>query len=136
MPFTILPDGSERLYRIHALIDTGCELNLIKRGLLPPMYFNIPKTSIRLVTANGTQLGGGTKQTVQNLKTIGQSPHEVVNLEFQTLFFEAEIACDAILSFKWLSQYNLDVLCRRHGLQLNTTDIYFIPGLDETQVPE
>jgi hypothetical protein len=67
---------------------------------------------------------------------MGKSPHEVVNLEFQTTLFEAEIACDAILSFKWLSQFNLDVLCRRHGLQLNTTDIYFIPGLDESQVPE
>ena len=81
-------------------------------------------------------MGGGTRQTVQNLRTMGKSPHEVVNLEFQTTLFEAEIACDAILSFKWLSQFNLDVLCRRHGLQLNTTDVYFIPGLDKTQVPE
>jgi hypothetical protein len=136
MPFTIRPEGSDQVYNIHALIDTGCELNLIKRGLLPLKYFKAPKTSIRLVTANGSQLGGGNRQTFQKLWTFGQSSHEGVNLNFGTWFFEAEIACDAILSFRWLSQCNLDVLCKRHGLQLNDKDTFFIPGLDETQVPE
>ena len=91
MPFTITPEGSDHVYYVHALIDTGCELNLIKRGLLPLRYFRSPKTSIRLVTANGSQLGGGTKQTVQNLRTIGQSPLEVVNLEFQTFFLKPKL---------------------------------------------
>jgi hypothetical protein len=57
MPFYIIQDGSEQVYHIHALIDTGCELNLIKRGLLPLKYFKTPKTSIRLVTANGSHGG-------------------------------------------------------------------------------
>ena len=88
------------------------------------------------MTANDSHLGGGTRQTVQILRTIGRNPHDAIELQFITGFFEAEIACDAIFSFRWLSEFNLDVLCKRHGLQMNAIEPYFIPGLDETQVPE
>ena len=70
--FHMYPDGIDQVaYVINALIDTGCEINLIKSGFLPYRYFQRSTSTLRLVAANGGRLGGGGRKTRQDLYTVG-----------------------------------------------------------------
>ena len=51
--------GNGEKVPMDALIDTGCEVNIIRTGLVPPQYFTPSLTRINLVTANGSPLGEG-----------------------------------------------------------------------------
>ena len=142
--YTVTGWFGSNAYTTNALVDTGCEINLIKTGLLPKEFFTYSKSQIRLVTANGSQLGGGTRETTINLITngylhtpMGYSVDHHSNLEFPTTFFEAQIACDAILSFKWLAGFDVDIKSKLHGLQLNHgLKTFFIPGSDDGPAPD
>ena len=68
-------DGSK--VPLDALVDTGCEVNLIRAGLVPPENFTPSQVRIRLVTANGSSLGGGDQQV--KLRVIAQG-YEVRNV--------------------------------------------------------
>ena len=66
--FHIYPDGIDQVaYVINALIDTGCEINIIKSGFLPYWYFQRSTSTLRLVAANGGRLGGGGRKTKTGL---------------------------------------------------------------------
>ena len=136
MPFRVDPHTAHAR-DIHALIDTGCELNLVRTGLFPYECFSPASSKIRLVTANGTVLGGGSRQALLNLTTqgipVGDSQAKLRPIEIQTLFIEADIAVDAILSFTWLAQYELDMKSHQYGLQTNSKPKYFIPGTEEDE---
>ena len=54
------PEGGCRTLK--ALIDTGAEANLIRRGLLPSNLFGAAENPIQLVAANGQRLEGGLGQ--------------------------------------------------------------------------
>lgn len=45
--------------RTAALVDTGCESNLVRRGLIPEHYFHRPARAIKFVAANRTPVEGG-----------------------------------------------------------------------------
>ena len=62
--WSIQPDGTK--VSLDALVDTGCEVNLIRSGLVPPNYFSPSTVRIRLVTASGESLGGGAQQVKLN----------------------------------------------------------------------
>ena len=90
------------------------------------------------MTANGSVLPGGDKQVIlalqaQGYKVYGAGEIGMMSqlLEFETSFHEADIHVDAILSFRWLAAYNLDVKCKDYGLQSNGDQKYFIPGVQE-----
>ena len=97
----VLQGEGERV-SLTALIDTGCEVNLVRRGLIPSQYFSASTARIRLVTANGEPLGGGNQQVKLRLITQGHEEGEVHRgklLVFDTLFYEADISVDIILSY-------------------------------------
>jgi len=49
-------------------------------------------------------------------------------LSLGTSLYEAEINNDLILSFSWLSEFELDMKANRYGLQTSGEPSYFIPG--------
>ena len=121
-------DGSK--VSLDALVDTGCEVNLIRAGLVPPDNFTPAPCRIRLVTANGSSLGGGDQQVklrvvAQGYEVTDITPPPTKFLGFQTTFFEADISVDIILSYKWLYEFDIDVFPRKYGLRTNTQPAYF-----------
>ena len=119
-----------RVITLRALIDTGCELNLIRRGLVAPEFFKPATIKYRLVTASGAPLAGGEKEICLGLIAKGQSKDgvEALNFEFPTVLLEADISVDIILSFRWLVDFDVDVRGRKYGLQTNTIPPYFFAG--------
>ena len=51
------PEGEPFLLR--ALVDTGAEASLIRRGMIPQAWFKRSADPLLLVTASGEQMGGG-----------------------------------------------------------------------------
>ena len=63
-------DGKEVTLR--ALVDTGCEVNLVRKGLIPPQCFQPMAVKCRLVTASGSLLGGGDREITLGLRARGR----------------------------------------------------------------
>ena len=63
----IFPDGLKMPLR--ALVDTGCESTLVRMGLIPQQYFFQSQRGVRLITSNGSVLGGGNRQFKLDLIT-------------------------------------------------------------------
>ena len=83
----------------------------MEKELFPPC-----SDKVRLVTANGGGLPGGGRQGTLALQAKRFKIYEAAEigmmsqlLEVETSFHEADIHVDAILSFRWLAAYNLDV---------------------------
>ena len=114
-------DGKEVTLR--ALVDTGCEVNLVRKGLIPPQCFQPMAVRCHLVTANGSPLGGGDREITLGLRARGEGveKRDPLIMEFPTKLMEAEVSVDIILSFNWLVEFNVDLQGRRYGLRTNTT---------------
>ena len=113
---------------LQVLIDTGCEMNLVRKGLVSEEGFEMAKKKFRLVTTNGFVLHGGDRTTTLNLlcKSFAPESGEKICLQFPTKLYEAEIRVDIILSFEWLVTFDINVKSREYGLETNTEPKYFI----------
>ena len=121
---------------VKVLIDTGCEVDLIHRGLIHKRHFRPATKRVRLVTANKTLLGGGIYTVDLDLGCKGVRMHDgnLNLLEFPTTLYEADINIDIILSFKCCRYYNIDITCGLYGLQFEYYDYqYFIQGMEEPE---
>ena len=124
----------DRTFPIRALIDTGAEVNIIKKGIIPQEYLQTDSNPLVLRGANEGKLKGGNLcirgQGIMDGKTIeGQQP---VRVQTSIHMYEAEISAQAILSYKWLADQNFLVHPRRHGLYFQDENVeVFIPGISE-----
>ena len=57
IPIRVL--GVEKAKRLKALVDTGAEICLVRRGWVEPHQLRPALSPLRLKTANGQALGGG-----------------------------------------------------------------------------
>ena len=114
-----LSDGTIRF--ISALVDTGAEVTLVRKGLLPDHYFRRSAVPRRFVGANQIVLEGGSHELACTMLFDGVDPDTGVGVqvEYHTVFYDAQIGVEAILSYEWLHKNNVDVQCRKHGLALN-----------------
>ena len=121
-----------RVIILRALVDTGCKLNLIRKGFVAPEFFRPATTRFRLVTASGAPLAGGEREIRLGLVAKGwiEGSGEALHFEFPTTLLEADITVDVILSFSWLVDFDVDVRGRKYVLQTNTMPRYFIPGVE------
>ena len=94
---------------------------------MPPHLFTPAAKKVRLVTANKSVLAGGNKTVTTEMACKGERIRdgELKLLGFPTTLYEADIAVDAILSFKWLRDFNLDVRCGAYGLKTNGPPAHF-----------
>ena len=124
-------DGSE--LDIRALVDTGSEVNLVRRGLVPYHLFRASARPKRFVTASHAVLEGGTEEVPCDLIMAGVDvdTRQKAEVVCPIAFYDADIRADALLSYEWLRQHNVDVRCRRHGLEVNQPGgPIWVAGLD------
>ena len=121
--------------RAVALVDTGSEMNLVRRSLLPPSCFNPAVTKGNFRAANQTLVPGGEFESTFNLVMDGTEIDlgTKITLELPITCYDAEIGVDLIISYKWLAAVAADVIPRKHGIMVNrTNDTVWVPGIKET----
>ena len=125
-----LEDGTKR--NILALVDTGAEVNLLRKGLVPQQYFRKSHQPKRFVTASREVLEGGKEEVPCNILFDGVDVDTRIHTEVKgpIVFYDANIGVDALLSYGWLQSCDIEVHCRKHGLQVNGPEgPRWIPGV-------
>jgi hypothetical protein len=116
---------------IGVLVDTGAEINLIKRGLFPQHFFNYAKRPANLVAANGTILEGGTQEILLHFELRQFRDGQLLpkTLKCQANFYEADIQVDAILGYPWLFYCGVGIFAHHAALALENplTLLYGLP---------
>ena len=113
-------NGEERI--ILALVDTGAQANLVRRGLFSSECFRPARVPLALTTVSGEVLPGGRSEIKLSLSFSAEADDGApVQQRWKTTawFHDADIGCDAILSYQWMSEARLNVLTWRDALQLN-----------------
>ena len=109
-------DGTSK--SISALIDTGAEVNIVRRDLVDPSHFRRTKYPIRLGTANSTRLSGGDHDITVVLGMNGTEvdSKRAVDHRIPCRAYDAAISHDMIISYKWLAENNVILCPSQHGL--------------------
>ena len=104
------PQGQKPVM-VQALIDTGAETNLIRTKLLPPHYFSPSKSSLQLITADGSVLKVGKREVTLQLclHTLTKEVGGSVSWCTQAVLLEADIGVDIILGYPWLEKAKVGV---------------------------
>ena len=122
----------DHIFPVRALVDTGAEVNIIRRGVIPDNFLQKDSHPLTLRGANETKLKGGNLCirgvcTMEGKAVVGQQP---VKIQCALHMYEADISVQAILSYKWLADQNFIVHPRRHGLYFQDENLeVFVSGL-------
>jgi hypothetical protein len=115
-----------------ALVDTGAEVSLIKKGILPDECFTEAKVKLKLIAANNQKMRGGSHEVGLDMQF---SARQVRTREKHTLvtpsdlYLAEEIEEDIILSYGWLAERSLEVVPRQHGMYTTLgEERIWIPG--------
>ena len=119
--------------KISVLVDTGAQVNLIRRGITFPQFLIPVKRPLKIAMASQAIMAGGEREVYCLLTLMGKEIDvgEDRTLEVPTIFYEADIGVDAILSYEWLAMYDFVVNPNRHALMKKiqqTGDLIVIPG--------
>jgi len=97
---------------LKALIDTGAQINVVRRGLFSENDMRPAKHPLRLTLADGQPFWGGDRE-IQTRVTFGKTiKNIVVPWRARADFYEGDIKADLILSLPWLAKNGLDVLTK------------------------
>ncbi len=115
---------------LRVLVDTGAQVNLIRRELVPPESWRIAEDPVRLITANNTVLKGGDVvvdlglffEVVEN----GYAHPQPIFLKAE--FYAAEIEVDAILSYPWLRENQMGVFPHHDALAIDQPTFALLYG--------
>ena len=110
-------DGSSQ--RIKVLIDTSCQANLIRKGLVAPHLMQDSDQPKTLITADGSIMEGGQKEVELTL-AFGRVEEGLLVGEYEAsaVFHEAALEVDAILGYPWMAQQHLGIFPHYHALAL------------------
>ena len=120
-------DGAQ----VRVLVDTGAEVCLIKKGLLPDLVVERAEKPLRLFAANNQPLPGGRHVVRVELQftAVDIDSQKRMLVTAPTLLYQAEMEEDIILSYQWLGERDLDVCPRSHGLRTKMKHAtLWIPG--------
>ena len=111
-----LADGS--LLPLNIWVDTGAQVNLVKRGLVSRQDRKIAQNPVRLITANNSVLRGGDKvvELGLTLNVVEDGFVQPQPISFKGDFYGAEIELHAILSYPWLRENSVWVFPHRDAL--------------------
>lgn len=121
---------------VSALVDTGAEVNLVRRDLVPAEFFRKADKPIRFMAANQTLVSGGQQELVGALLVQGADPDlgTPSTITFPIVCFDADIGVDLILSYEWMASMGMDVIPRKHGLMVHGDGtMLWVPGIRESQ---
>ena len=120
---------------VKALVDTGAEINVIRKGLIPLDHTHTNHRPISMTAADAAPLTGG-KTGVSGTAVLGGNEIDTkvwIEIHCPIHFYEAKISAEAILSYSWLANQNLLVNPRRHGLFYHDQGMsVFMPGIEKT----
>ena len=83
-----------------ALVDTGAETTLVRRGLLPEVCFQESRRPLLLRTVSGQQLEGGRHEVVAQLEFAAETEHgDAVERPWVTevVAHDGDVGCDITL---------------------------------------
>jgi hypothetical protein len=101
-----------------ALLDTGAEVNLVRKGLVPSDAFQNSDSPLRILTASGDELDGGDKEVGLEIRFHGldvdtKTKHMLLT---PAKLFEANIEEDVIISYQWMGERDVRIGPRAHGV--------------------
>ena len=102
---------------MNVLVDTGAEVNLVKRTILDENAFEAAKKEVRLVTVSGGDLPGGT--VVAKLEFMLGTQSGSKRFQCAGLFYGADIGWDAIIGFDFLVENRLAIWPEKRCLMRN-----------------
>ena len=112
---------------LEALVDTGAEVSLIHPKWVPATDFFLSPRPIKLGVANSHLLVGGQRQTDITLTVKGTDMDtgcaQLVCLPLSA--YDAEVVCDLILSYGWMTKNHILPDPRRHGITLSQKVLTF-----------
>ena len=116
-------------------MDTGCETNLIKIGLVPDCFFQPAVRPITFLAANKTTVSGGQRQLTCILHLAGTDvdTSQPETLAFPCVCHDADIrGLEMLISYKWLAEHHMDIIPSRHGLSIQQpTGPVWVPGTQQ-----
>ncbi len=118
--------------QVMALIETGAEVCLVKKGIFPQECIQRSAKPVALTVANSQLVVGGFNEALLTLEFVAKDRTTTNELKVSTpsLLFEADIGQDMILSYAWLAERGFDVCPQRHGIQASTEEhVVWIPGV-------
>ena len=124
----VLP-GEEKVLA-KALVDTGAQVNLVRKGLVPGGYLQRSKNPVRLVAANSDVIAGGDRSVTLQVGLRGESVKsgQLTPLYLPGEFYEAEIDLDMILSYPWLREHALGVFPHLGSLAKDEPEFTLLHG--------
>ena len=129
-----LEDGTQN--NITALVDTGSEVNLIRRGLVENHYTTDCGPKVKFWAVNQQSLGGNHRRLGCQLVLQGTEVDTRVRVRVRvTLLFplkgyDATIDTDMISSYEWLALQDMVVYPKRHGLTIEKNgETYWVGGV-------
>ena len=104
--------GRREKRHINVLVDTGAQVNLVRKGLIREEHLRKAQDTVRLVTANGAVMEGGGIETELCLLFRKRAVDSVEEGEHTIwgAFYEADIQVDAIVSCPWIFKNKLAVI--------------------------
>ena len=122
---------------VSALVDTGSEVNLFRRGLVDNKFTKACGAHVGFFAANQQSLGGNHRRLSCEFLMEGVEVDSGSKQGYTFPFkgYDASIDVDVLLSYEWLARHNFIVNTRRHGLSLDFqgTSNWF-PGVREGEV--
>ena len=106
-------------YNLKALIDTGAEVCVIRKGILADHCLERSQVPIMLSGADATSFKGGKygSQGMLTMKAKELDHERPIQLQCPIHFYEAQIAAEAIIGYDWLARHNFIVVPRGHHLE-------------------
>ena len=123
-----LPNGCSK--RVKALVDTGAQINLVRRRLVPNHLLSWARQTVKLVAANQQLIEGGDKMVSLQLefRLSGKSKGAMDFALFEGEFYEANIDVDMILSYPWLRENRLGVFPHHNALAIDEPHFLLLQG--------
>ena len=114
----------ERVFNV--LVDTGAQVSLVKAGLLPPECLTASWRPIRLKSANGQYMVGGTKEAEIELQFVNHRELSHPDLGKEILlkgkFYEALMDSDMIVGYNFIMDTDSGVLPAQASMTLYEDD--------------
>ena len=127
-----LPNKS--IYELEFLVDTGSDVNLIRKGLLPSECWERPENVVTLFTANDRVMAGGDKICKAQMEfwaiPVGKEEKGGKTLKMMGEFYEGDIQVDGIICYEWLFDNDVNLFPRRGCLMIERNDPHWLYGAE------
>ena len=125
----LLQNNEEQVFKI--LIDTGAQVNLIRKDMIPDWMFTDAPEKLNLRTVSGQKLPGGERQVdlMLGFRQVMQG-ETMPDLRWEpATFYEADIRVDAILSHPWMVETKIGVFPHLRAMAVSDPEITLLLGL-------